>query len=47
MSKQQGPMDLQQLRGTVAVVTGAGNHGIGWGLLLSCSGGAGHACDRH
>ena len=45
MSKQQGPMDLQQLRGTVAVVAGAGNHGIGWGLCCH-GGGAGHACDR-
>ena len=32
MSKQQGPMDLELLRGSIAVVTGAGNNGIGWGL---------------
>ena len=32
VSKQQGPMNLQELRGTVAVVTGAGNNGIGWGI---------------
>ena len=43
MSKQQGPMDLQQLRGTVAVVTGAGNHGIGWGLCCHAAG----ALDMH
>ena len=41
MSKQQGPMDLQQLRGTVAVVTGAGNHGIGWGLCCHAAGALG------
>ena len=33
MSKQQGPMELGQLRDRVAVVTGAGNHGIGWGRV--------------
>ena len=32
MSKQQGPLDLASLRGSVAVVTGAGNNGIGWGI---------------
>lgn len=32
MSKQQGPFDLAELRGQIAVVTGAGNNGIGWGL---------------
>ena len=41
MSKQQGPMDLRQLRGTVAVVTGAGNHGIGWGLCCHAAGALG------
>ena len=38
MSMQQGPMDLDQLRGSVAVVTGAGNHGIGWGLCCYAAG---------
>ena len=38
MSKQQGPMDLTQLRDRVAVVTGAGNHGIGWGLCCYAAG---------
>ena len=32
MSKQQGPLDLGELAGGVAIVTGAGNNGIGWGL---------------
>jgi NAD(P)-dependent dehydrogenase (short-subunit alcohol dehydrogenase family) len=32
MSVQQGPLDLAELRGTIAVVTGAGNNGIGWGI---------------
>ncbi|MEM7078736.1 MAG: SDR family oxidoreductase [Pseudomonadota bacterium] len=34
MSKQQGPLDLAELRGSVAVVTGAGNNGIGWGIAV-------------
>ena len=38
MSKQQGPMDLEELRGTVAVVTGAGNNGIGWGVCCHAAG---------
>ena len=38
MSKQQGPMELGQLRDRVAVVTGAGNHGIGWGLCCHAAG---------
>lgn len=38
MSKQQGPIDLATLRDTVAVVTGAGNHGIGWGLCCHAAG---------
>lgn len=38
MSKQQGPLNLQQLKGTVAVVTGAGNNGIGWGLCCHAAG---------
>lgn len=32
MSVQQGTFDTQQLAGQVAVVTGAGNNGIGWGI---------------
>lgn len=32
MSVQQGPLDLAALRGTVCVVTGAGNGGIGYGI---------------
>jgi NAD(P)-dependent dehydrogenase (short-subunit alcohol dehydrogenase family) len=32
MSQQQGPFDLTSLEGQVAVVTGAGNNGIGWGI---------------
>jgi len=32
MSKQQGSLDLNTLRGSIAVVTGAGNNGIGWGI---------------
>tara|TARA_A100001011_G_scaffold396474_1_gene494426 strand:- start:49 stop:1038 length:990 start_codon:yes stop_codon:yes gene_type:complete len=32
MSKQQGELNLQQFRGQVAVITGAGNNGIGWGI---------------
>ncbi len=38
MSKQQGPMELAALRDTVAVVTGAGNNGIGWGLCCHAAG---------
>lgn len=38
MSKQQGPMDLEELRDRIAVVTGAGNHGIGWGLCRHVAG---------
>lgn len=38
MSKQQGPLDLALLRGTVAVVTGAGNNGIGWGICKHAAG---------
>ena len=38
MSKQQGSMELGQLRDRVAVVTGAGNHGIGWGLCCHAAG---------
>lgn len=38
MSKQQGPLALADLRGTVAVVTGAGNNGIGWGLCCHAAG---------
>ncbi len=34
MSRQQGPLDLDELAGGVAVVTGAGNNGIGWGIAL-------------
>lgn len=32
MSKQQGTFDLSELRDSIAIVTGAGNNGIGWGL---------------
>ena len=32
MSKQQGDLDLSQFENQVAVVTGAGNNGIGWGI---------------
>jgi NAD(P)-dependent dehydrogenase (short-subunit alcohol dehydrogenase family) len=32
MSEQQGEFDLSQLKDKIAVVTGAGNNGIGWGL---------------
>ena len=32
MSRQQGPLELESLRGSIAVVTGAGNNGIGWGI---------------
>jgi|TARA_B100000519_G_scaffold79850_1_gene69008 NAD(P)-dependent dehydrogenase (short-subunit alcohol dehydrogenase family) len=38
MSKQQGPLDLEVLRGSIAVVTGAGNNGIGWGLCKHAAG---------
>jgi NAD(P)-dependent dehydrogenase (short-subunit alcohol dehydrogenase family) len=38
MSRQQGPLDLAELRGTVAVVTGAGNNGIGWGICRHAAG---------
>jgi len=32
MSKQQGQLSLSQFQNQVAVVTGAGNNGIGWGI---------------
>ena len=32
MSKQQGEFDLAELQDRVAVITGAGNFGIGWGI---------------
>ena len=32
MSKQQGELNLQQFKGQIAVITGAGNNGIGWGI---------------
>ena len=38
MSKQQGPLELEELRGSIAVVTGAGNIGIGWGLCCHAAG---------
>ena len=38
MSKQQGPLDLETLRGSIAVVTGAANHGIGWGICQHAAG---------
>ena len=39
MSKQQDNLDLAELKGKIAIVTGAGNNGIGWGL---CKHAAGH-----
>ena len=33
MSEQQGPFDLRELEDTICVVTGAGNGGIGYGML--------------
>ncbi|NJN51152.1 MAG: SDR family NAD(P)-dependent oxidoreductase [Gammaproteobacteria bacterium] len=38
MSTQQGKFDLEELRGTIAVVTGAGNNGIGWGICRHAAG---------
>ena len=32
MSKQQGELSLGQFENQIAVVTGAGNNGIGWGI---------------
>ena len=32
MSLQQGELDLRDLRDRFAIITGAGNYGIGWGL---------------
>ena len=32
MSRQQGKFRLADLEGRIAVITGAGNFGIGWGL---------------
>ena len=32
MSRQQEKFDLTELEGRVAIITGAGNYGIGWGL---------------
>ena len=32
MSLQQGELDLGELRDRFAIITGAGNYGIGWGL---------------
>ena len=43
MSLQQGKFDISQLRDQVAVVTGAGNNGIGWGLCRYAAG----ALDMH
>jgi NAD(P)-dependent dehydrogenase (short-subunit alcohol dehydrogenase family) len=37
MSLQQGPLDLRELAGSVAVVTGCANRGIGWGLCKQCA----------
>ena len=39
MSKQQDNLDLAELKGKIAIVTGAGNNGIGWCL---CKHAAGH-----
>jgi NAD(P)-dependent dehydrogenase (short-subunit alcohol dehydrogenase family) len=38
MSEQQGTFDLAQLRDTIAVVTGSGNNGIGWGICMHAAG---------
>lgn len=38
MSIQQGTFDTTQLRNQVAVVTGAGNNGIGWGICRHAAG---------
>ena len=38
MSRQQGPLDLTTLAGTIAVVTGGANNGIGWGLAKHAAG---------
>ncbi|MFL2527938.1 MAG: SDR family NAD(P)-dependent oxidoreductase [Candidatus Azotimanducaceae bacterium] len=32
MSKQQGELNLQRFKDQIAVITGAGNNGIGWGI---------------
>ena len=37
MSLQQGPLNLEELAGSVAVVTGCANRGIGWGLCKRCA----------
>ena len=34
MSEQQGKLDPLSLRGSVCVITGSGNNGIGWGLAI-------------
>tara|TARA_A100001011_G_C14243409_1_gene814352 strand:- start:353 stop:1348 length:996 start_codon:yes stop_codon:yes gene_type:complete len=34
MSLQQGELDLEELKDRFAIITGAGNYGIGWGLAL-------------
>mgnify|MGYP000506866852 CR=1 FL=1 len=39
MSKQQDNLDLTEPKDKIAIVTGAGNNGIGWGL---CKHAAGH-----
>jgi NAD(P)-dependent dehydrogenase (short-subunit alcohol dehydrogenase family) len=38
LSIQQGAYDLTELKGKVAVITGAGNNGIGWGLCKHAAG---------
>lgn len=38
MSEQERPLDLSALRGQIAVVTGAGSGGIGWGLCEHAAG---------
>ena len=38
MSAQQEALGLESLRGQVAVVTGAGNRGVGWGLCQHLAG---------
>jgi NAD(P)-dependent dehydrogenase (short-subunit alcohol dehydrogenase family) len=38
MKNGNGTFDLSELRGRIAVITGAGNHGIGWGIAKHAAG---------
>ena len=38
MSEQPDPIELPALRGSVAIITGAANNGIGWGLCRYVAG---------